>query len=108
MKNGIYRYEQGNNPYDIGTLVVEAKETEKNLILTVKERNMRYSTYVDVLFGEKNKISISKVRSPHALRMYEGFFVVYPNRMGCPLCFTFEEGATDEKNRNKDEPVCDR
>lgn len=97
MKNGIYRYEQVNNPYDEGTLVVEARETEKNLILTVKERNMRYSTYVDVLFGEKNKISISKGRSPHALRMYEGFFVVYPNRIGCPLFFRLQEGATDER-----------
>lgn len=97
MKNGIYRYEQVNNPYDVGTLIVEAKETEKSLILNVKERNMRYSTYVDVLFGEKAKISISKGRSPHALNMGEEWFVVYPNRMGCPLCFALEEGATNDR-----------
>ena len=87
MKNGIYRYEQGENPYDIGTLVVEAKDTEKTLILTIKERDMRYSTYVDVLFGKNTKIKISKGNSPHALNMGEEWFVVYPNRMGCPLSF---------------------
>ena len=91
MKNGIYRYQQGENPYDIGALVVEAKETEKNLILTVKERNMRYSTYVDVLFGEKSKICIKKGMSPHALNMGAEWFVVYPKRMGCPLCFDLQE-----------------
>ena len=95
MKNGIYQYEQINNPYDEGTLVVEVKETEKNLILTVKERNMRYSTYVDVLFGEKNKITINKERSPHGLVMGEEWFAVYPKRLGCPLVFGFEKG---EKN----------
>lgn len=87
MKNGIYRYEQGENPYDVGTLVVEAKDTEKALILTIKERDMRYSSYVDVLFGEKTKIRIRKGNSPHALNMGEEWFVVYPNRMGCPLSF---------------------
>ena len=30
-ENGIYHYEQGNNPYDVGTLVVEVKNTEKNV-----------------------------------------------------------------------------
>lgn len=92
MKNGIYRYERGENPYDVGTLVVEAKETEKNVILTVKERNMRYSSYVDVLFGNKDRVIISKGRSPHALNMGEEWFVVYPNRMGCPLGFRLEKG----------------
>ena len=90
MKNGIYRYEQGENPYDRGTLVVEVKDTEKNLTLTVKESDMRYSIYVDVLFHEKNKISISKQKSPHALNMGEEWFVVYPYRMGVPLSFVLE------------------
>lgn len=98
MKNGIYRYEQGNNPYDVGTLVVEARETEKTLILTVKERKMRYSTYVDLLFNEDTEVRIRKEKSPHALNMGDEYFVVYPYRMGCPLCFTFEKGATDEAN----------
>lgn len=92
MKNGIYRYERGQNPYDEGTLVVEARETEKSLILTVKERNMRYSTYVDVLFGKKTEIRISKENSPHSLTMGEEWFVVYPNRMGCPLTFGLQKG----------------
>lgn len=92
MRNGIYRYEQGENPYDVGTLVVEAKDTEKNLILTVKERDMRYSTYVDVLFGEKKRVSISKGISQHHVNYGETWFVVYPKRMGCPLSFVLEEG----------------
>jgi hypothetical protein len=91
MKNGIYRYEQGENPYDTGTLVVEAKDTEKVLTLTVKERDMRYSTYVDVLFGKKTTISIRKGNSPHSLNMGEEWFVVYPNRMGVPLSFVLDE-----------------
>lgn len=91
MKNGIYRYEKGENPYDTGTLIVEAKDTEKALILTIKERDMRYSTYVDVLFGQKKKISISKTRSPNGLHMGEHWFVVYPYRAGIPLSFTMED-----------------
>lgn len=92
MKNGIYRYKKGENPYDTGTLVVEARDTEKSLTLTVKERDMRYSTYVDLLFGKKNKITISKERSPHSLHTGADWFVVYPCRMGCPLSFEMEEG----------------
>lgn len=91
MKNGIYRYEKGENPYDTGTLVVEAKDTENSLILTVKEKDMRDSTYVDLLFGKKNKITISKVRSPHAVHIGTDWFVVYPCRMGCPLSFVLED-----------------
>lgn len=52
---------------------------------------MRYSTYVDLLFGEKSKICIKKGMSPHALNMGEEWFVVYPKRMGCPLCFDLQE-----------------
>lgn len=95
MKNGIYRYEQGENPYDVGTLVVEAKDTEKALILTVKEMDMKYSSYVDVLFCKKNKVSIRKANSPHALNMGEDWFVVYPNRMGCPLTFAIDKQEGD-------------
>ena len=91
MKNGIYRYEQGENPYDEGSLVVEAKDTERVLTLTVKEKDMRYSTYVDVLFGKKTTISICKGNSPHALNMGEKWFVVYPCRMGVPLSFVLDE-----------------
>ena len=101
MKNGIYRYEQVNNPYDVGTLVVEAKETEKTLILTVKERKMRYSTYVDLLFGEDTEVRIKKEKSPHALNMGDDYFVVYPHRLGTPLCFTFEKGETDEAQQTR-------
>ena len=87
IENGIYRYEQVNNPYDVGTLVVEVKNTEKSLQLKVIEKNMRYSSYVDVLFGDKDKANINKQRSPHAVNYGTDYFVIYPNRMGCPLCF---------------------
>ena len=76
IENGIYHYEQVNNPYDVGTLVVK-----------VIEKNMRYSSYVDVLFGDKDKANINKQISPHGVNYGTDYFVVYPNRMGCPLCF---------------------
>ena len=87
IENGIYHYEQGNNPYDMGNLVIEVKNTEKALQLKVIEKNMRFSSYVDVLFGDKDKANINKQRSPHAVNCGTDYFVVYPNRMGCPLCF---------------------
>lgn len=93
MNNGIYEYENGSNPYDTGTLVVEVKETEKSLQLKVVERDMQFSTYVDVLFGDKDKVTINKHRSPHALTCGNGWFVVYPKRMGKPLCFSKKGGA---------------
>lgn len=91
MNNGIYRYESGENPYDRGTLVVEAKETEKALRLKIVEKDMRYSTYVDVLFKGKDQVSISKGRSPHAVNYGNGWFIIYPDRAGQPLCFVKEE-----------------
>ena len=91
MVNGIYRYDGTNNPYDKGTLVVDAKETDKGLLLTVKEMDMRFSTYVHLLFGERKKAAISKTKSPHALSIGNSWFVVYPYRMGCPLSFSLEE-----------------
>ena len=90
--NGIYRYEQGNNPYDVGTLVVKVKNTEKSLQLKVIEKDMRFSSYVDVLFCDKYKANINKQRNQHAVNYGTDYFVVYPNRMGCPLCFV-KDGA---------------
>ena len=87
IENGIYHYEQVNNPNDVGTLVVEVKNTEKSLQLKVIEKNMLYSSYVDVLFGDKDKVIINKQRSPHAVNYGTDYFVIYPKRMGCPLCF---------------------
>lgn len=93
MNNGIYEYEPCENAYDIGTLVVEVKETEKALRLKVIERDMRYSTYVDVLFGDKDNVSINKKRSPHGIVYGSTFFIVYPNRMGKPLLFSKKGGV---------------
>jgi hypothetical protein len=53
---------------------------------------MRFSTYVDVLFGDKDKVTINKQRSPHALTCGNGWFIVYPKRMGQPLCFEKKDG----------------
>ena len=97
-QNGIYRYEERPNPYDrsniydIGTLVLDVKETEKSLQLKIVEKDMRYSTYVDVLFGNKDKVNINKERSPHGLIFGNDWLIVYPNRMGKPLCFV-KDGA---------------
>lgn len=87
MKDGIYQYEKGENPYDSGVLIVEARETEKCLKLKIIENQMWYSTYVDVLFKGKRSVTINKERSPHKVNFGEEWFVVYPNRMGCPLGF---------------------
>ena len=87
IENGIYHYEQVNNPYDVGTLVIEVKNTEKSLRLKVIEKNMRFSNYVDVLFFNMDKANINKQRSPHAVNYGTDYFVIYPKIMGCPLCF---------------------
>ena len=87
MKDGIYQYEQGNNPYDIGELVVEARTTAKSLQLKIIKKEMRYSTYVDLLFGEKAKISINLERNAHGFNAGEEWFVLYPQRRGIPLSF---------------------
>ena len=87
IENGISHYEQVNNPYDVGTLVIEVKHTEKSLQLKVIEKNMRFSSYVDVLFKDKDKANINKQKSPHAVNYGTDFFVIYPNRMGCLLYF---------------------
>ena len=88
MKENKYKYEQINNTYDVGNLVVSVKETEKSLQLKIIEKDMRYSTYVDVLFGNKDKVTINKQRSPHAVKYGTDYFVIYPNRMGFPLLFS--------------------
>ena len=93
LLSGIFRYEQGENPYDRGTLVIGVEETENTLKLNIIKADMRYSTYVDVLFGCKETVKINKQRSPHAFRRGVDWFVVYPNRMGCPLCFVREDNV---------------
>jgi hypothetical protein len=93
VNNGIYEYEPCENAYDIGTLVVEVKETEKALQLKVIEKDMRYSTYVDVLFGDKDKATINKERSPHCVVYGNSYFIVYPNRAGQPLLFAKKGGG---------------
>ena len=90
MKNGIYRYEQGNNPYDEGELVVEARTTAKSLQLKIIKKEMRYSTYVDLLFGEKTKININLERNAHGFNAGEEWFVLYPQRRGIPLSFVLK------------------
>ena len=99
MINGIYEYVQGENPYDEGTLLVEAIETEKSFKLKIIERHMRYSMYIDVLFGGKETVTINKKRCPHQINSGNGWFAVYPNRMGVPLPFVrvCEEDKPNER-----------
>lgn len=85
--DNLYRYEECENPYDRGTLIISVKETEKIISLKIVKKDMLYSTYVDVLFADKDKAIINKVRSPHAFAKGNGFYIIYPNRMGKPLCF---------------------
>ena len=87
MTDGIYSYVQVNNPYDVGTLVVRVKDTEKSLQLNIIEKNTRFSSHIDALFGNKEKVIVNKQRSPHSVVYGEHYFVIYPNRMGCPLYF---------------------
>lgn len=94
MKSGIYRYTKVNNPYDVGTLIVEAKETDESLCLKIIEKKMRFDSYVSVLFGEKEKIRIKKEKCRHAVYLGKDWFCVYPDRAGTPLMFYLvEEGA---------------
>lgn len=86
MLNGIFEYDN-ESTYDTGTLVVDVKETEKAITLKIIKKDMRFSTYVDVLFKGKDKVNIKKERSPHALRLGADWFIVYPDRMGKPLGF---------------------
>ena len=87
MKNGIYQYEQGNNPYDEGKFIVEVKTTAKSVCLKIVKKEMRFSTYVDLLFGEKTKININLERNAHGFNAGEEWFVIYPQRRGIPLSF---------------------
>lgn len=87
MIDGVFEYEQGEDPYDIGSLTVEVKETEKALRLKIIKSDMRYSTYVDVLFQGKKQVTIKKEKSPHKVDIGKGWFVVYPQRRGVPLMF---------------------
>lgn len=87
MKDGIYQYEQINNPYDTGVCIVDVRDTEKYLTLRVLEKNMQFSSHMDTLFKDDCSVRINKQKSPHTVHYGEDYFVVYPNRAGCPLCF---------------------
>ena len=85
--NGVYRYNQTNNPYDMGDLLIKAKETEKSITLQIMEDKMLYTTYVDVLFKGNNRVTIRKYKSNHAINRGDDYFVIYPDRSGVPLLF---------------------
>jgi hypothetical protein len=90
MLNGIFEYDN-ESTYDTGTLVVDVRETERFITLKIIKKDMRFSTYVDVLFKGKDKVRIKKERSPHVLRLGADWFCVYPDRMGKPLGFQKRE-----------------
>ena len=46
--------------------------------------------------GVKEKANINKQRSPHAVNYGTDYFVVYPNRMGCPLCFVKDDNRKED------------
>jgi len=94
MTSGIYRYEQGKNHYDTGTLVVQVTAKEKTLNLKIIEKDMRFSTYTDLLFGEKSKIRINLEKNPHGLKIFNDWFVIYPQRRGIPLAFVLTKEDT--------------
>lgn len=91
MKSGIYRYTQVNNTYDVGTLIVEAKEMDESLCLKIIEKQMRFDSYVSVLFGKNEKIRINKENGRHAMYLGKDWFCVYPDRAGTPLVFDLME-----------------
>ena len=101
MKAGYYRYEQGENPYDRGHLIVYAEEHENTIFLKMEENDLTYSTYVDVLFGDKRGTTIKKKNSLHAVRTGEEWFVVYPNRAGVSLFFEYIEEEAKLRKENK-------
>lgn len=92
MINGTYRYADKSSPYDRGILIVDVKDTDSTLTLTLKEMDLFYSTYIDVLFRDKTEVKINKNRSPHALTGGADWFVIYPNRNGVPLVFDLVGG----------------
>ena len=107
MKSGIYRYTQVNNPYDVGTLIVEAKETDESLCLKIIEKQMRFDSYVSVLFGEKEKIRIKKEKCRHAVYLGKDWFCVYPDRAGTPLMFDLVEERAEKSLDDKRKDVKD-
>lgn len=91
MLNGIFECTFENDPYDVGELIVDVGETKKELVLKIVKRKMRFDSYVSVLFGNKEKITISKEKSRHWVNCGNDYFVVYPKRMGTPLVFERRE-----------------
>lgn len=101
LKNGLYSYlnvadghSYLNNPYDKGVLIVKVKETNRVVILTIKEKDMSDTTYVDALFRGKKRIKIKKKDGPHGLDLRkENLLIIFPCYMGIPLAFELVKGA---------------
>ena len=87
MLNGIFECTFENDPYDVGELIVDVRETKNELVLKIVKREMRFDSYVSVLFGDKEKVTIRKEKSWHGVNCGNDYFVIYPNRMGTPLVF---------------------
>lgn len=92
MLDGRYAYEQGENPYDEGEIVVLAKDYGDHISLRVERIQMRYSSYAESLFAGKRVVKIRKDgRCPHGIAFGADWFCIYPHRAGVPLCFTHQE-----------------
>lgn len=89
MIKGIYKYiHEDNIPLGGGIITLEVSETEKSYRLNLIENTCRYSpAHIDMLFAKNNKAIISKNKSPHVMRIYDGYFVIYPYRAGIPFLF---------------------
>ena len=91
MINGRFRYEESEQAYDHGTLIVDITESETSYRFKIVEKDMWYTTYVDLLFKGKKSVVVNKGRSPHGVRAGVDWITVYPERRGVPLCFCREE-----------------
>ncbi len=86
MLDGTYRCAK-KHEYDIK---VKVHETDKSYIMQLVEDNSRFfPSYIDMLFGSKNKAVIKKKNSKHYFETCcnDEFFVIYPFRSGIPFLF---------------------
>lgn len=91
MLTGIFECTFVNDPYDEGELIVDVRETQKSLVLKIIKRKMHFDSYVSALFGNKEKVTISKEKPLHMVNYGDDYFVIYPKRLGIPLVFERRE-----------------
>ncbi len=93
LRQGIYKAEKEESPYDKYLIKISVKETDKSFVLELLELDSRYPpAQIEYLFKDKKRVVIRKDKGGHPMQIWgKDSFTIYPFQSGVPFVFDLIE-----------------